>query len=80
MQVLLLLAKNGILVKFLFKEVLDCFDVMVSRLLDFFDTFSIFEGELCEDAIHKVLLLGYLGDDGVIGSNELLGEQCLEPA
>ena len=80
MQVLLLLAKNGILVELFFQEVLDGFDVMVGRLLDFFDTFCIFEGELCEDAIHKVLLLGYLRDDGVVGGDELLGEQCLEPA
>ena len=74
MQVLLLLAKNGILVELFFQEVLDGFDVMVGRLLDFFDTFSIFEGELCEDAIHKVLLLGYLRDDGVVGGDELLSE------
>ena len=69
-----------ILVEALFKEVLDRFDVVVSCSLNFFDTLSVLNRKIRKDLVHEGLLRNDLLDGSLILCDNLLIEQCLEPA
>ena len=69
-----------ILVEALLQEVLDCFDVMVSRALNFFNPLSVLNRELSENWVHEGLLWCNLLDGYQILRDNLLIEQGLEPA
>ena len=69
-----------VVIEFLFQEVLDGFDIMIGRTLDFFHSLSVTDREVSEDFVHEGLLCGDLLDLGRVLSNNLLIEQRLEPA